>query len=116
MGVTALHNLDTYIATLRGDTIELIPTTKKVVVIKKLVSIHDIFDLAFAVRQTHNDLDLAAIQELGSLRLNLQLFHRVDFDPVLTFDVYNGKMLRFFRIAALEYPHLDLAKYTTSVE
>jgi hypothetical protein len=114
--IKSLHNLDNYITTLRSDTIELIPTTKKVVVIKKLVSIHDIFDLACAIRQVHDDLDLAAIQELGSLRLNLQLFHRIDFEPVDPFDIYNGRILRFLRIAALEYPQLNVAKYITSVD
>ena len=116
MTLSILHNLDEYLYSLRLDTIELIPTTKKVVVIKQLVTLHDLFDLSVAVRQTAKVWDTAAIQEMGSVRLHLQLYHRLDFSPVHPFDKYNRSLLRFIRLAEMEEPRLRDAKYLTSAK
>jgi hypothetical protein len=111
MTVSVLHDLDLYLSSLQTDTVELIPMTKKIVVIKNLVTLHDLFDLSVKIRQEAKVIDLAAVQEMGSLRLYLQLYHRLDFTPVVPFDSFNAKLLRFIRLAEMENPKISKAKF-----
>ena len=95
---------------LVDDSIGLIHSTHALVAIRRLVTIADILELSIDIHQKYRGIDLvwdvSAIQDLANHRRYLFMNHRLDFKPILIFDAYDGKLMNFVRLIALQHPSL----------
>ena len=86
---------------LKEDSVQLIHATSLVVAIKKLITAYDIFHLNIEIctRFKLDDpvWDLPSIIELKTIRRELIVYHRVDFEPTVLLDHYCDKLGIFFR-------------------
>lgn len=84
------------------DTVQLIHATSLVRAIKILVTIHEIIDLNLEVQKRFMELkdepvwDISALQDLKMMRRELNVYHKVDFDPTKLLEIYTKKMGALF--------------------
>lgn len=104
-----LYNETAMMSGLKDQTIALIHCTNEIKPIKILISLHDLINLNMVIEETfkkHLDgpvWDVAALQEMSSLRRSLLVSHRADFKPVKKFDSYNYDLITLFNVYALRH-------------
>jgi len=105
--VAILHDLSV-------KTVELIHATSVIYAIKKLVSAHDIISLNLLIEKNFKEYegsppwDLAALKDLNHIRIELILYHRIDFSPMSLIDHYDNKMVSFLRLVQLKHSNLAI--------
>ena len=103
MHVVKLFDEVAMMTELQKDTIVLIHATSLMNPIKKLVYAYEIINLNLEIEQRFQDFedppwDLSALSDLSTIRRELVVYHRTDFEPMKLFDKYAGKMLGLFRL------------------
>lgn len=107
MEVLKLYNEVSLMEQLSGETITLIHHTKTLPAIKKLVTIGDIVTLNLKIEKEFDEYlegppwDLCSLSDLGTLKRELVVYHRLDFNPFRVLDYYSkmvNKLLRMVEI------------------
>lgn len=89
---------------LRSDTLSLIHSTTSIKPIKKLVEVHDILDITLMIEAHFSDYrdnppwDVSLLRDMNSIRAELIVFHRPEFNPVSRLDTFSAKMLSLFHV------------------
>jgi len=89
---------------LKAKTIDLIHATMNMLAIKKLVSVYDIVDLNLEIEKKFNEYkdnppwDIPALRDLNKIRIELILFHRMEFTPLGQIDMYNNNMVTLLKV------------------
>ena len=90
---------------LKDDTLELIHSTTVIIVIKKLIDVHDIVHLNLEICERFKSpeplWDSASLSDLSMLRSEIVLFHRADFDPIRIVDGFANKIQRIVNCAKM---------------
>lgn len=110
MSVINLHNEDQLVESLVEDTLGLIHCTTRIKPIKLLVSAHDILSLTLMLeKQVAGEQpkakvwDRSVLKDLGQIRLELMLKHRLEFRPLSNFDSYTANIGTMIRISGLHH-------------
>lgn len=102
--VVRLHDEVQIMQELRLDTIRLIHNTAAITPIKKLVEVHEMIELNLLIEERYTDYkglppwDRVIMRDLNHLRAELVVFHRPDFDPAESLDLFSYKLMSLFRI------------------
>lgn len=112
MQVVKLFDEVAIMTELQKDTVALIHATSFMNPIKKLVDAHEIISLNLTIEASFSEYDdppwdIPALSDLSSLRRELVIYHRTDFNPSVLMDQYSMKMIKLFR-------HIHTRKKLTS--
>lgn len=103
--IIRLYDEKALMSELSTDTLHLIHATSVVAAIKRLVTAYDIILLNLEIEKKFSmpepPWDVCALQDLNTIRRELVIYHRVDFDPAVLVDKYNSKMGTLIRLAGL---------------
>ena len=101
--VIKLYNDVAIMNELVFDTMGLIKATESIKPIKKLITIREIIDLNLYIQQNYKEYegnppwDIVSLHDLNSHRIELLVFHRIEFMPAVLLDKYNSKLCQLFR-------------------
>jgi hypothetical protein len=112
MQVVRLFDETKLLGDLQNRTINLIHATTVIAAIKKLITAHEIITLNLDIQKTfefnESIWDFAALKDLNHTRIELLLFHRVNFKPISLVDQYSSKMVSLLKIIRLKNNSFDL--------
>ncbi len=92
---------------LAGETLTLIHATSTMDAIKKLVTAYEILNLnlsimsQFELMEGFPPWDICALQDLNTIRRELVVYHRVDFNPSELVERYSSKTGTLIRLVGL---------------
>lgn len=88
---------------LAKDTLHLIRSTEQIRAIKRLITAYDIYQLNLDLRKAYKGpyWDMASLTDLSTIRRELVVYFRGDFNPVQLLDDYSFKVGKFLWWAGL---------------
>lgn len=107
MHVIPLYSEPALMKELTGETLTLIHATTEMNAIKKLVTAYEILNLnleimnQFAMMGGFPPWDICTLQDLNTIRRELVVYHRIDFNPTRLVEQYSSKTGTLIRLVGL---------------